>query len=58
MQTNEFGLGRPLLGHLRAQGILATSVYTLRFVTHRDGDEAGIDRAIAEISQFFKQIQR
>ncbi|WP_442598069.1 low-specificity L-threonine aldolase [Parapusillimonas sp. JC17] len=50
--------GEALLGHLRAKGILTTGVYTLRFVTHRDVDEIGIDRAIAEISQFFKQIQR
>lgn len=48
-------LGRALVEHLRTRGVLTTGVYALRFVTHRDVDEAGIDHAIAEIAQFFKQ---
>jgi len=42
-----------LLKHLAAQGVLATGLYRLRFVTHLDVDAAGIDRAIAAIRQFF-----
>ena len=42
-----------LLKHLAGQGVLATGLYRLRFVTHLDVDEAGIDRAIAAIRQFF-----
>src|SRR5512133_3558296 len=42
-----------LLKHLAGQGVLATGLYRLRFVTHLDVDEAGIDRAIAAICQFF-----
>lgn len=43
-----------LLAHLNAQGILATGLYRLRFVTHLDVDAAGIDRAIASIRGFFR----
>jgi threonine aldolase len=43
-----------LLPHLAEQGIQATGLYRLRFVTHLDVDEAGIDRAAAAIRQFFK----
>jgi len=43
-----------LLAHLKAQNILATGLYRLRFVTHLDVDEAGVDRAVAAIRQFFK----
>jgi threonine aldolase len=37
----------------RAQGVLATGLYRLRFVTHLDVDAAGVDRAVAAIRQFF-----
>jgi threonine aldolase len=43
-----------LLASLNAQGILATGLYRLRFVTHLDVDAAGVDRAIAAIRAFFK----
>ena len=43
-----------LLQHLQTHGILATGLYRLRFVTHLDVDTAGIDRAIAAITEFFK----
>ncbi len=43
-----------LLQYLKTHGILATGLYRLRFVTHLDVDVAGIDRAIAAISVFFK----
>jgi threonine aldolase len=43
-----------LLDHLKGQGVLATGLYRLRFVTHLDVDEAGIDRAVAAVRQFFK----
>jgi threonine aldolase len=41
-----------LLQHLQAQGVLATGLYRLRFVTHLDVDEAGVDRAVAAIRSF------
>jgi threonine aldolase len=40
-----------LLDHLAAQGIRATGLYRLRFVTHMDVDAHGIDRAVAAIRQ-------
>ena len=43
-----------LLQYLKTHGILATGLYRLRFVTHLDVDTAGIDRAIAAITEFFK----
>ena len=43
-----------LLASLSAQGILATGLYRLRFVTHLDVDAAGVDRAVAAIRAFFK----
>ncbi|MDP2256261.1 MAG: low-specificity L-threonine aldolase [Polaromonas sp.] len=43
-----------LLGHLADHGIQATGLYRLRFVTHLDVDEAGIDQAAVAIRQFFK----
>lgn len=43
-----------LLQYLTANGILATGLYRLRFVTHLDVDAAGIDRAIAAITGFFQ----
>jgi threonine aldolase len=42
-----------LLKHLQAQGVLATGLYRLRFVTHLDVDAAGVDRAVAAIRSFF-----
>jgi threonine aldolase len=42
-----------LLKHLAGQGIQATGLYRLRFVTHLDVDAAGVDQAIAAIRQFF-----
>lgn len=44
-----------LLTHLTEQGIQATGLYQLRFVTHLDVDAAGVDRAVAAIRDFFKQ---
>ncbi len=38
-----------LLDALKAQGVLATGLYRLRFVTHLDVNAAGIDRAVAAI---------
>lgn len=45
--------GAELLAHLRAQGVLATGLYRLRFVTHLDVDAAGVDRAVAAVRGFF-----
>jgi threonine aldolase len=42
-----------LLKHLASQGVRATGLYRLRFVTHMDVDAAGVDRAVAVIRQFF-----
>jgi threonine aldolase len=42
-----------LLASLNQQGILATGLYRLRFVTHLDVDAAGVDRAVAAIRGFF-----
>ncbi len=41
-----------LLASLAEQGIRATGLYRLRFVTHLDVDAAGVDRAVAAIRQF------
>ncbi|MDM0044991.1 low-specificity L-threonine aldolase [Variovorax dokdonensis] len=46
--------GNDLIAHLKSQDILATGLYRLRFVTHLDVDEAGVDRAIGAIRTFFK----
>ena len=48
------GRGAELLAHLKAQGVLATGLIGLRFVTHLDVDRADIDRAIAAVRGFFK----
>jgi threonine aldolase len=45
--------GKALIEALKADGVLATGLYQVRFVTHLDVDEAGIDRAIAAIRRFF-----
>ncbi|KLN52921.1 low-specificity L-threonine aldolase [Variovorax paradoxus] len=42
-----------LIASLNQQGILATGLYRLRFVTHLDVDGAGVDRAVAAIRGFF-----
>ena len=42
-----------LLQGLAAQGVLATGLYRLRFATHLDVDEAGIDRAVAAVRRHF-----
>jgi threonine aldolase len=42
-----------LLKHLAGQGVQATGLYRLRFVTHLDVDTAGVDKAAAAIRQFF-----
>ena len=44
-----------LLEHLKAQGVLTTGLYQLRFVTHLDVSTDGIDRTIAAVSQFVAQ---
>ena len=43
-----------LIDHLKQQGVLATGLYRLRFVTHLDVDQAGVDRAIAAIRGFLR----
>jgi threonine aldolase len=48
------GRGPALLEHLRSQGVLATGVIGLRFVTHLDVDRDGIERAIAAVRGFFE----
>ncbi|PLC05636.1 low-specificity L-threonine aldolase [Variovorax sp. RO1] len=47
-------LSSELLASLNQQGILATGLYRLRFVTHLDVDAAGVDRAVAAIRGFFR----
>ena len=42
-----------LLEHLAGEGVLATGLYRLRFVTHLDVDEAGVERAVAAIRRWF-----
>ncbi len=49
------GRGPALLDFLKADGVLATGLIGLRFVTHLDVDTAGIDRAIASVRRFFAQ---
>ncbi len=54
-QTNiVFADGAPegLIEHLKQQGVLATGLYQLRFVTHLDVDADGVDRAIAAVRSF------
>jgi threonine aldolase len=46
------GRGPALLEDLKAQGVLATGLIGLRFVTHLGVDAAGIDHAIACIQRF------
>lgn len=53
LQEQAADQGPALLAHLQAQGILATGLYRLRFVTHLDVDESGVARAVAAIREFF-----
>ncbi|KQT12141.1 low-specificity L-threonine aldolase [Ramlibacter sp. Leaf400] len=46
--------GPALLEALKAEGVLATGLYRLRFATHLDVDEAGVDRAVAAFRRFFR----
>ena len=48
------GQGPALLAHLAQHGVLATGLIGLRFVTHLDVNEAGIDYALACIHEFFQ----
>lgn len=45
--------GPALLAHLQANGVLATGLIGLRFVTHLDVDAASIDHTIQCVRQFF-----
>ncbi len=49
------GQGGALLEHLEAQGVLATGLIGLRFVTHLDVNAQGIDRAVAAVRAFFEK---
>ena len=42
-----------LLATLKSEGVLATGLYRLRFVTHLDVDADGIERAIGAVRRFF-----
>jgi threonine aldolase len=42
-----------LLQALKEEGVLATGLYRLRFVTHLDVDQDGVDKAIAALRRFF-----
>lgn len=48
----EGGRGAALLAHLQADGILATGLLGLRFVTHLDVDAEGIDRTVQSVRAF------
>jgi threonine aldolase len=48
------GRGPALLEALKAQGVLATGLIGLRFVTHLDVDAQGIDHAVACIRRFMQ----
>lgn len=43
-----------LLEHLAKQGVLATGIYRLRFVTHLGVDAVGVDKAVAAIRSWFR----
>jgi threonine aldolase len=43
-----------LIEHLAAQGVLVTGLYRLRFATHLDVDQAGIDRAVTAVRKYFE----
>ena len=42
-----------LQAQLKAQGVLITGLYRLRFVTHLDVDAAAVDHAVATVRAFF-----
>ncbi len=42
-----------LLPYLKQQGVLASGLYTLRFVTHLDVNALGVDRAIEAVQAYF-----
>jgi len=48
----EGGRTAALLAYLETKGVLATGMIGLRFVTHLDVDAAGVDRAVAAVSEF------
>jgi threonine aldolase len=49
----DHGQGPALLAYLQQNHVLATGLIGLRFVTHLDVDQVGIDHAIQTIRQFF-----
>ncbi len=52
------GRGPALLEFLGQNGVLATGLIGLRFVTHLDVDAAGIDHALSTIRRFFAEAAR
>jgi threonine aldolase len=50
------GRGPALLEFLKQNGVLATGLIGLRFVTHLDVDAAGIDHALANVRRFFAEM--
>ena len=40
-----------VIEQLKARGVLATGLYTLRFVTHLDVDAAGVDQAASAMRE-------
>ena len=52
------GRGPALLEALKAQGVLATGLIGLRFVTHLNVDAAGIDHAVACVRHFMQNQAR
>ena len=52
--TVDGGRTAALVDHLKSRGVLATGLIGLRFVTHLDVDEAGIDHAITATREFLK----
>jgi threonine aldolase len=49
------GRGPALLAFLETQGVLATGLIGLRFVTHLGVDATGVEHAIASVRRFFTQ---
>lgn len=47
------GRGPDLVAYLKQEGVLVTGMVGLRWVTHLDVDERGIDQAIAAVRRFF-----
>ncbi|MBM3362479.1 MAG: low-specificity L-threonine aldolase [Betaproteobacteria bacterium] len=47
------GCGPDLVAHLKKEGVLVTGMVGLRWVTHLDVDEQGVDHAIAVVRRFF-----